>query len=239
MSEETVSTAVAEQPAAEPAPVEQILVVPTAEFHAVGLFQGCNTNVQPYLERLLTRETYVYKPRPEMEKDPSFKQLIPYVIFRLKTKGGEDRYFVYTRSKKQGEERLHGKRSIGVGGHVSTVDVHAGAPYEAGLLRELTEEVFVNSRHDVQAPAALINDDSNDVGKVHLGIVHYCDIAADGSECDADKLIEARDPDEMVNCGFFTAMQLIDLLPEFETWSQIAIQSLICGNSATSTTTQL
>ncbi len=63
-------------------PVEQILVVPTELFHRLGYFQGFSRTVERYLEELLSPRNICYRPRPEMEQDPGFKQLIPYVIFR-------------------------------------------------------------------------------------------------------------------------------------------------------------
>jgi predicted NUDIX family phosphoesterase len=229
----TATAAAPETPPAPAKPIEQILVVPTALFHEVGLFQGCNTEVAPYLSTLFHKDNYSYKPRPEMEKDPSFKQLIPYVIFRLKRDGHTTLYYVYTRTTKQGEERLHGKRSVGVGGHVSTIDAAKGPPYEYGLVRELNEEVTVNCRHDVQAPAALINDDSNDVGKVHLGVAHFCDLVPHG-EINLEKLIEPKEPEEMAEAGFQSALWLAEHLQDFESWSQIAINALILNNGAES-----
>ena len=98
--------------------IEQILVVPTSVFHGLGHFQCFSTEVDRYLEELLSPEHTTYRPRPEMEQDPSFKQLIPYVIFRYTDTAGVAHVFQYTRGKGQGEGRLHSKRSIGIGGHI-------------------------------------------------------------------------------------------------------------------------
>lgn len=229
---DTATVPAPEAPPAPEKPVEQVLVVPTTKFHEIGLFQGCNTQVAPYLSTLFHKDTYSYRPRPEMEKDPSFKQLIPYIILRLQITGQPTLYYCYTRTKKQGEERLHDKKSIGIGGHVSTLDANgAGPPYEMGLIRELVEEVVINCRHDIQAPAALINDDGNDVGKVHLGVAHFCDLQPTGT-FNLGTLVEPKEPEEMAEAGFRTAQQLFEHLSDFESWSQIAINALIGNNSA-------
>src|SRR5688572_7991316 len=111
---------------------EHVLVVPTAEFHRLGHFQGFTREIDRYLRGLLRPEFISYRPRSEMEADPSFKQLIPYVIFRHRDASGAVSLFQYTRGKGQGESRLHAKRSIGIGGHISTDDaaVIGSQPYE-------------------------------------------------------------------------------------------------------------
>src|SRR6266478_3052686 len=94
--------------------VEHVLVVPTLLFREVGYFQGFCTEVEPYLKTLLDPAYTSFRPRDQMENDPSFKQLIPYCLFRFK-----NQLFHYKRGKLQGEGRLHSKRSIGVAGQES------------------------------------------------------------------------------------------------------------------------
>src|SRR5947207_7977538 len=96
---------------------EQVLVVPTAVFHACGPFQGFSPHFAQYLPRLLEPAHLSYRPRAEVETDPSFKQIVPYVILRH----GSD-VFHYTRGKGGTEARLRALRSIGVGGHISADD---------------------------------------------------------------------------------------------------------------------
>ena len=81
---------------------EHVLVVPTAEFHRLGYFQGISTDVQRYLDRLLSADIVSYRPRQEMEQDPAFNKLIPYIIFRYRDERGETRLFQYTRGTGQG-----------------------------------------------------------------------------------------------------------------------------------------
>ena len=114
-----------------------------------------------------------------MEKDPSFKQLIPYVIFRHVGADGRPTVFQYTRGAGMGEGRLHRKRSVGIGGHISAIDAgdHAvGNPYQEGMRRELEEEVAIDTPYTAHC-VGLINDDETEVGSVHLGVVHLFDVA--------------------------------------------------------------
>ena len=119
---------------------ERVLVVPTAVFHRLGHFQGFSGEVDHYLGELFSPKHTSYQPRHEVEKDPSFKQLIPYVIFRHCDVDGRPSVFQYTRGTGQGEGRLHRKRSVGIGGHISVVDVSpdpGSHPFREGMRREL------------------------------------------------------------------------------------------------------
>ena len=156
-------------------PLEQVMVVPTELLHNLGYFQGFTTAVDRYLEQLLDARNTSYRPRPEMEQDPNFKQLIPYVIFRHTDAAGVASLFQYTRGTGMGEQRLHTKRSVGIGGHISSVDASGGAPYADGMRRELNEEVVVATAYQQQC-VGLINDDQTEVGKVHLGVVYIADV---------------------------------------------------------------
>jgi len=137
---------------------ERVLVVPTELFHRLGHFQGFSADVDRYLGELLKPANTSYRPRAEVEQDPGFKQLIPYVIFRYR-QAGRVQVFQYTRGKGQGEGRLHSKCSIGIGGHISADDERDGnTPYAEGMRRELAEEVEIDTPYDEHC-AGLINDD--------------------------------------------------------------------------------
>ena len=122
---------------------ERVLVVPGSEFDRLGRFQGFHGDAQRYLSALLVPELMAYRPRSEVEDDPSLKQIIPYVVLR-----SADAVFCYTRGKSQGEARLHRRRSLGVGGHVAESDAEGRRSFEAyemAMRRELEEEVEVGS----------------------------------------------------------------------------------------------
>lgn len=198
---------------------EQILVVPTSLFHELGYFQGFSADVDRYLPRLLEGDHVEYRPRGEMEEDPSFKQLIPYLLFRWTDDAGSVHLFEYLRGVGQGERRLHAKRSVGVGGHISTLDAAAGHlshVYREGMRRELEEEVEINTRY-TERVAGLINDDETPVGRVHLGVVHLCDVD--------EPRIGPREAD-ILDGRFRPVREILPRLGEFESWSEIAVRAL-------------
>lgn len=201
---------------------EQVLVVPTEVFHDLGHFQGFSGEVGRYLEPLLSCDRLSYQPRGAMEEDPSHKQLIPYVIFRHTGPEGDVRLFSYQRGGGSGEARLRAKRSVGVGGHISTLDAsqsQAGQDaglYRRGLERELAEEVHIGSPYQEQM-VGLINDDETAVGKVHLGVVHIFDVEAPDVTPREDDLADAK---------FLPVEKVLADLDQYETWSSIAVKAL-------------
>lgn len=197
---------------------EHVLVVPTSLFHQLGHFQGFCADTAKYLNPLLLSEDVSYRPRDEMEQDPSFKQLIPYVIFQYVDADGEKHVFQYTRGKGQGEARLHAKMSIGIGGHISSDDAKSDSvdPYGEGMQRELAEEVKIDTAYDEDC-VGLINDDETEVGKVHLGVVHVFTVA--------EPRVQANE-DEIVDAGFRPVAELRKELDRMETWSSIAFEAL-------------
>lgn len=199
---------------------EQVLVVPTKVLHEIGHFQGFSTEVDRYLPALLDCEDLSYRPRGEMEEDPSFKQLIPYVVFRVTDADGESQIFNYRRGGGGGEERLRAKRSVGVGGHISTLDAESqntGDVYRRGLLRELAEEVRIDSPYK-ESTIGLINDDETAVGKVHLGVVHLLELEAPEVHPLEDDIQDTR---------FQPLREIAKALESYESWSQIAVRALL------------
>ncbi len=198
---------------------ERVLVVPTEWFHHLGYFQGFAHQPDDYVQKLLDPSKVSFRPRGEVEHDPGFKQLIPYVIFCCANGRGEQLVFQYTRGTGQGEGRLHRKRSIGVGGHISAIDAQStatGNPYQEGLRREVAEEVEVTVPFTARC-VGLINDDQTDVGRVHLGIVHRVDLP--------HPAVEPREKD-IVDSGFRSTADVFRRLDQFETWSQICARAL-------------
>ena len=195
---------------------EHVMVVPTRLFHECGYFQGFNSETEKFLPTLLNAANTKYLPRNEMEDDPSFKQLIPYCVFRYRSEDGQTSVFSYTRGKKQGEARLRSKSSIGIGGHISTLDLGDDSPYEVGLNRELEEVVVIDTAY-TQKCVGLINDDENEVGKVHLGIVHIFDVEQPNIRSNESAIVD---------CGFKPVSELLENIHEFETWSQICLRAI-------------
>jgi predicted NUDIX family phosphoesterase len=199
---------------------ERVLVVPTSRFHALGHFQGFSAEMDRYLPALLEGDDLSYRSRGEMEQDPSFKQLIPYVLFRYVDSDGVEHLFQYTRGGGQGEKRLHAKRSVGVGGHISAEDAGERTNhhdiYRDGMLRELAEEVAIDSPYKERC-VGLINDDETPVGQVHLGVVHIYDVAKPAVRPREEDILEA---------GFRPVAEILAALEHFETWSQIVVKAL-------------
>jgi predicted NUDIX family phosphoesterase len=193
-------------------PVEHVLCIPTLLFHQLGHFQGFMADATPYFKTLFDANYTTYRPRNEVETDPSYKQLIPYCVFRC----GDD-VFHYRRGGLQGEARLRSLRSIGIGGHISSTDAEtAEASYLAAMRREIEEEVFLESAY-TQKCVGLINDDRTDVGRVHLGIVHIFELEA--------PKVRPRE-ESIIDTGFASPAELAKDSGSFETWSQICLDHL-------------
>ena len=191
---------------------EHVLVVPTLLFHELGHFQGFSPRVELYLNTLLDPSYTSYRPRDQVEDDPSFKQLIPYCILRF-----AGTVFHYKRGTEQGEVLLQSKRSIGIGGHISAKDTETGgSAYREGLRREIEEELYIDTTY-AESCVGLINDDETEVGKVHLGVVHIFDL-------DQPK-VRPRES-SIIDTGFADPVDLIDCREQFESWSQICLDHL-------------
>ena len=197
---------------------EEVLVVPRSVLEAVGVFQGFCGEVDRYLPALLDPGNTSWRTRAVVEEDPSFKQLIPYCVLRWQGDDGDPRYFAYTRGGGQQEARLRAKRSLGIGGHISSIDGQHGddRSYESGMRRELDEEVAIAGGYRSSC-VGLINDDATAVGSVHLGILHVLDLEL--------PKVASREAD-LMDGGFHSLAELQADRDPFETWSQIAIDAL-------------
>ena len=194
---------------------EMILVVRRSLFDQLGAFQGLNFEVDRYLPALLARENNFFTQRAPAESNPELKQIIPYVLLVH-----EGRVLHYVRGKKAGEQRLVSKGSIGIGGHMNdtdeglfTLDEDA---YRASVEREVGEELRIGTTYK-DSIVALLNDDSNEVGKVHLGVVHVFELASDQVEKGEAMITELQ---------FLTPSQLETRKDALESWSQICLGSL-------------
>ncbi len=197
---------------------EQILVIETKILEQLGLFQGLAFDVDRYLREIFVQGVPRFMPRSQAEQDPSHKQLIAYVIMAYRGK-----YFSYVRGRRAGETRLVGNRSIGIGGHINPIDADNSSlfaylydNYLTAVLREVAEEVSVETNY-TDSVVALLNDDSNDVGSVHLGIVHYWNLDAPN--------IDKREQ-MITQMTFMTPEELQQVRDTLETWSQKCLDGL-------------
>jgi predicted NUDIX family phosphoesterase len=196
-------------------PEENVLVIRRALFDQLGAFQGVNFEPRKYLDAILCRGNNFFLRRPLAEKDPAHKQIIPYVLL---THG--DRVLFYVRGKKAGEQRLVAKGSIGIGGHMNESDESLfaldEAAYRAGVEREVSEEIRINAKFEDRV-VALLNDDSNEVGQVHLGVIHVFKLA--------EPKVEKREA-MITHLDFLSKDELLCRRDSLETWSQICLDSL-------------
>jgi predicted NUDIX family phosphoesterase len=151
-----------------------------------------------------------YLDRSIAEGRPQVKQLIPYVVVR----DGAS-VFLMHRTDAGGDPRLHGRASIGVGGHLNPVDAGEDA-LMAGLRREWAEEMVTDWDPAFEL-VGLLNDDTNPVGAVHLGVVFSVEAAGRG--------VDVREHDKLVGV-FASVAEVADTWDRLETWSQLVASSL-------------
>ena len=196
-------------------PGENVLVIRRNLFDQLGSFQGLNFEPEKYLNLLLSRGNNFFFPRAQAENDPAYKQIIPYALLAF-----QDRVLYYVRGKRAGEQRLVAKGSIGIGGHMNESDESLFAwdeqAYRAGVEREVNEEIKIDTQFE-DGIVALLNDDTTEVGRVHLGIVHVFRLA--------QQKVDKREA-MITNLAFLTKAELLNRRESLETWSQICVDSL-------------
>ena len=181
------------------------MVVRTAELQPYlrpGLIRN---STRPILDLIAKKHLFIE--RPVAEVSPEFRQIIPYVIIR----NGDD-YFVLKRTTKQTEARLHHKLSLGIGGHVNP-----GHSLLEGLQKELDEEVHISSEYTMEF-IGMINDDSTDVGRVHLGAAYVLDAGS------RDVIVKET---EKMTSEWMPRAALRGVRDAFESWSQIVYDHFI------------
>ena len=186
---------------------EQVMVVAREDIAAFLVPRGL---VRERTDEILDaiNERHFFIDRPTAEVSPQYKQIIPYVVIRH-----DDSFYLLQRTPKQTEARLHHKLSIGVGGHINPDTPEL----LDGLQRELEEEVEVSGDYDLSF-AGILNDDSTEVGSVHLGAVFVLDTQ--------DANVRVRETEKMSGRWVGRA-ELARFSGEMETWSQIVYDELI------------
>jgi predicted NUDIX family phosphoesterase len=201
---------------------ERVLVFERELLENLGLFNGTTTNVDNYVDAIWDKKNNHFHLRYLAEQDESLKQIIPYVVFC-----NQDEVFSYVRGKQAGESRLVGNRSVGIGGHINPTDEMLFSEakiatdretYLEAVQREIDEEVVVDGPLNLEI-LALINDDSNSVGRVHFGVVHVCRLK--------DKGLRKREQ-QITQSGFIPLAELAGpRREELETWSRHAVDLLM------------
>jgi len=196
---------------------ELVLAVRTDELFARGGFQGLQPGGAEYLQFIFDPRNSRYISRSSAETDPSWKQIIPYVVLAC-----EGKLFLYRRGRRSTEARLVDLHSLGLGGHINPTDesffAEAGFPaYQAAMRREVEEEVAMPEQNLLSDRiVGVINDDSVEVGRVHFGIVHLWQLRLPEVTSRETKIASPRfvSPHELRNG---------DQAPALETWSNLCL----------------
>lgn len=189
---------------------EHVLVVPRSRLFPRGPFQGFSREELPLYLAVIARDGFFAR-RDRVEEDPSLKQIIPYVVLRHR-----DRIFLVKRTHGGGEARLRDKYSVGLGGHITPADQDAGDLLEAGMARELREEVDLPPRWRARV-VGLLNDDQEPVGRVHFGVVYQVDVP--------EPTVRVRETTKLSG-EFATPEQVREVYHRLESWSRYVVDGL-------------
>jgi predicted NUDIX family phosphoesterase len=198
---------------------ENILVVPRTKLFPDITPQGfIRTQLEMYQERIEQAKQFL--PRAQMEQDPSYKQIIPYLVFAY-----ENRIFLMQRKGSAGESRLASKYTIGIGGHIRKEDF-VGSSISDWARREFAEEIDYHEPYTI-TPLGLLNDERNAVGTVHTGFVFLL--------TGTSASINIRE--ELAHGRLATLQECRDVYPLMESWSQLLIDSFVNDGLKVVTTT--
>lgn len=199
---------------------ERVLCIPAGRLRELGHFEGFRPAGDAFRDAILDPAGFSFRPRSEVETDPSYKQLIPYVVLKC-----GDAVFCYRRGAKGGEGRLHAKWSVGIGGHINEEDAAGeGNAYLNGLAREVEEEVRFSGGEG--RLIGFVNDESDAVGSVHLGVVELFELERP----------EVTAVDEALGDGRFLPLDEAAARAEtFETWSRFVLTHLLKVRRAAAT----
>ena len=184
---------------------EQVLVVPRDRVPGAAGWYGLRHDGLTAFLDVVEREGR-YAPRDAMEQDAGFKQIIPYLVLR-----DGDRYFLMRRTRAGADQRLHDRWSIGVGGHLNPGD----DGLLGGLRREWREELDADFEPSFE-PLALLNDDTTDVGAVHLGVIFVADAMG--------RPVTVREHDKLTG-SFASAAEVAAVAADLETWSRLVFEA--------------
>lgn len=194
---------------------EQVLVVRREDIFPDGAWHGFVTENLDRHQRVI-RERHFFKPRSEVEEDPNFQQIIPYVVFKHGS-----RYLLTHRLRASSEKRLRKQYSLGVGGHINPGDLSGGDPIVDGLRREWAEEVIYPGRFEAKL-LGLLNEESSPVSKVHLGVVFL----VEGDSPD----IQIRETNKLAG-DLLTLDEMRIYFLDMESWSQLVYERLRTADS--------
>lgn len=193
---------------------ERVLCFKRELFENLGVFQGISLDVEKYLPPLTASANIFYLNRSEAEQDKRFKQLIPYALIIC-----NDKLLRYRRGRGGQETRLHGLYSVGIGGHISEEDnglfSNSQLGYHDAMRRELMEEVAIDV--EKETAVGVINDDSTEVGYVHLGVVHVVNVSSEAV---------AGNRSGIVGPEFIPISDMVKNPDSYESWSRFCLENL-------------
>ena len=188
---------------------EKVLVVATTtlfeENTTTGLIEG---NFDSYAQKIVSNSLFLE--RNLAEQDPTYKQIIPYLVFMF-----QDKVFMMQRRATAGEQRLKNKRTLGIGGHIRAEDFNLGASIIDWAQREFEEEVSYSGKVTFK-PLGIINENTTPVDAVHAGFVYL--LEGDSANI---KVKEELKTGELVSLDICK-----EKYNEFERWSQLIIDHL-------------
>lgn len=194
---------------------ETIVCLASRHVETLGLREGFTRTQAGLLDRLFANDQIWLGPRDWLENDETYRQLVSYVVFRHQRS-----LLIYRRAPKGGETRLHGRLSVGVGGHVNVSDIvsKAGsidllATLQRACGREIAEEIECGAIDQLET-IGVICESVNAVSRVHLGIVMECRLSQPN--------FTLLDPG-LVDGHFVAATELAGLTDRLETWSSALV----------------
>lgn len=197
--------------------MSQILVFKNALLSELNVTEGVTkvADRPDIVEQILQEKNLGFMERKFAEDDPNYRQVIPYCVLR---KG--DLVFTYQRTKKGGENRLHDKWSLGVGGHFSKEEdgLYSSEAYKSSFIRELQEEVGLVGNYESKFLGIIVSN-ASEVDKVHCGFVYEINLLGDAKLEFHDNALDKGE--------FVCYSKLRERLANFESWSQLVIKELL------------
>lgn len=184
--------------------VPRTVLIPDEQQAWYGLKQ---VNEQDCMGLITSNQQFL--PRPAMEQDPKYKQIIPYMVYMV-----EDKVFCMQRRENASEARLAGKLTIGIGGHIRQEDM-IGKSILAWAERELHEEVNLEGSYSTEL-LGMLNDDTNAVGQVHMGLV----LLMRGTST------KISIKSELKSGTLMTLSECLEKIDQFESWSELVLRRL-------------
>lgn len=204
---------------------EDVLVFPASLLETIGYFDGIKTNYKQYEKTLLNRENIKFLPRVTAETDKNFKQVLSYVMIKY-----QNSILRFTRgSYTSVRDYLKGRYCIGFGGHVRSLDFNLlslnDSGYTNSIERELNEELKLRpgavSADNIKT-IGVLNDDSSDLGKVHLAFVHLLELNENDIQFEVKDMKRERSVNQLI---FVPICELGNDFERYEYWSRLCIKT--------------